>query len=84
MSQLGKPAVTWEMIAEHWPLVAADLMSEYQVNVYDQRQLRRLTWPAGSAMIGGLFSADTRIARWYDAEYGQQPKKGAGRGAGHR
>jgi hypothetical protein len=58
------------MIYDHWDLVAADLISEYACNVYDREQRSRWTWAAGRVMIGGLFAAETRIARWYDQEHG--------------
>lgn len=62
------------MIIRKWTLVAADLMSEYAFNVYDQGQRRAISWTAGSVMIGGLFSAETRISRWFEQEYGEQGK----------
>lgn len=59
------------MLIEHWDLVAADLISQYACNVYDQQQLHRVTWQAGRCMIGGLFAIETRISSWYEHEYGK-------------
>lgn len=59
---------------DKWDLVAADLISEYRCNVYDQTQLRAFSWRAGRVMIGGLFAAETRVSRWYEHEYGQERK----------
>lgn len=72
MSKIGRPPITWEMIDERWSLVAADLISEYGLNVYDRGQMRATAWKAFQAMLGGLFAADTRIARWYDHEHGKK------------
>lgn len=70
------------MLDEHWALVAADLISEYRLNVYDRAQMRATSWPAFRVMIGGLFSAETRISRWYEQEHGSAGKAPAPRGGG--
>lgn len=70
------------MLDEHWTLVAADLISEYGMNVYDRAQMRRTSWPAFRVMIGGLFSAETRIARWYEQTHGSAGKTSAPRSGG--
>jgi hypothetical protein len=67
------------MLIDKWGLVAADLRSEYGFDVYDQAQRRACRWAAARSMIGGLMSADTRLARWYDQQYGKKPKSSKGR-----
>lgn len=67
------PPVTWEMIFNKWSFVAADLMSEYGVNVYDQAVMRSTRWAAGRTWIGGLFAVKSRIGQWYQHTYGPKP-----------
>lgn len=74
------PPVTWEMIFDQWPMVAADLMSEYRVDVYDHARMSSTRWAAGRTWIGGLFSSETRVSRWYQQRYGPKPKTPGRRG----
>lgn len=78
------PSITWEVIIDKWALVAADLMSEYGVDVYDHARMRATRWAAGRTWIGGLFSAETRVSQWYQRTYGPKGKGATGGGAGHR
>lgn len=70
---MTRPAITWEMIFDWWYLVAADLISEYRLNPYDEAQLQACRWSGFKVMVYGLFSADTRVSRRYEQDYG--PKK---------
>lgn len=69
---LTRPGITWEMIFDWWYLVAADLISEYRLNPYDEAQMSATRWTAFRVMINGLFAADTRVSRKYEYVYGSQ------------
>lgn len=71
---MTKPSLTWEMVIEQWPRIAADLRGEYGWDVYDQSQRRATSWAAARSMIGGLMNADTRLSRWFESKYGKKPK----------
>jgi hypothetical protein len=72
------------MLAERWVLVAADLMSQYGLNVYDQRQMRALGWTAFRTMLAGLFAIECRVSNWYEQEHGESGKAVNTGDAGHR
>lgn len=46
-------------------------MSQYRINVYDQRQMRELGWTAFRTMLAGLFAIECRISSWYEQEHGE-------------
>jgi hypothetical protein len=72
------------MLAEQWSLVAADLMSQYALNVYDQRQMRTFGWTAFRTMVGGLFAVECRVTNWYEQQHGKTGEAVSSHGAGHR
>jgi hypothetical protein len=51
------------VIFDNWPLVWADLLSEYSFDVGDRAMMRARPWKSLRAMIVGLVSADTRLSR---------------------
>ncbi len=57
----GGQLVGWPEILTHWPLIEADLHSEYGIDTGAGALLR--PWPWLRTRIVGLLSADTRLAR---------------------
>lgn len=51
--------MTWPQLLGHWPLLVADLMSEYQVDVYDRQLMRDRPWSWLEMLIVGLLDKTT-------------------------
>lgn len=71
------------MIFGRWPLVTADLLSEYRIDVNARAKMMVMTWRTLRTAIGGLFSTESRIARALNREH-ERAKGGGARGAGRR
>ena len=66
----GAPELTWDRLLAQWPLIEADLHSEYGIDVEDGRAegngiLQRRTWRWLQIRILGLLSAETRLHRHF-------------------
>ncbi|RBQ05220.1 hypothetical protein DQE82_26750 [Micromonospora sp. LHW51205] len=55
--------LSWAQILTHWPLIEADLQSEYGIDVEDRALMRARPWRWLEARIVGLLAADTRLHR---------------------
>lgn len=56
--------MTWERILGQWPLIEADLHSEYGIDA-DSGILRERSWRWLQVRILGLLSAETRLYRHF-------------------